>query len=299
MSLDGFDLAAMTVAPPPYLPFLDPHKGKPPGMWALPPEDWIEIDTAYAPQMAYRDAILAAEGRCAADALPDAAEAVAELSEMLLSHLVTRFPDQFAVGAGGVTRADGALIPFDGGVAALGRLVQEDLCLMHRAHGQAEHRLIAGSLCFPLYWRLPDKLGLPLLAIHDPVPGYAADLGARVERLHAALAVERPLQRLNYSMHATPELRLCGPHGARLAASGWWLRTERQTLRRLPRTGAIVFGIKSYVSPMGAMAPKDRAVLADKLEAIPPEMQAYKGGPAFLRSAIAALRGSKEGSLGG
>ena len=36
--------ADMSVSPAPYLPFMDRHKGKPPGLWALPPEDWIEID---------------------------------------------------------------------------------------------------------------------------------------------------------------------------------------------------------------------------------------------------------------
>ena len=29
-----------------------------------------------------------------------------------------------------------------------------------------------------------------------------------------------------------------------------WLRTERQTLRRLPRTGAIVFTIRVYLTPL-------------------------------------------------
>lgn len=32
------------------------------------------------------------------------------------------------------------------------------------------------------------------------------------------------------------------------------MRVERQTLRRLPRTGAVVFGIRTYVTPLEALA---------------------------------------------
>ena len=61
-----------------------------------------------------------------------------------------------------------------------GRLVQEDLCLMAPSSGT--YRLIAASLCFPSRWRLADKLGQPMMAIHQPVPGFNDKLARPVDR---------------------------------------------------------------------------------------------------------------------
>ena len=240
--------------------------------------------------MAYRDRILTEAGTRAADALPDAADAVAELFGSLATHVLKRYPDRFRQAEGGLRRADGATVPRDASITTLGRLVQEDFCLLDRPDGADEHRLIAANLCFPSHWRLPDKLGRPLLAIHAPAPGYAEGLGARVERVHAALAVERPLQRLNYSIQSTPELRLYDVRHGRSTPDVFYLRVERQTLRRLPETRAVVFGIKTYATPFEDLPTEAQATLADRLEAMTPAEQGYKGGEAYIAEAASRLR---------
>ena len=58
--------------------------------------------------------------------------------------------------------------------------MQEDLCLMQR--GAAGYRLVA-VVCFPAHWRLADKLGRPLEAIHEPVPGFGERLAPTVDRI--------------------------------------------------------------------------------------------------------------------
>ncbi|MDR2983200.1 MAG: DUF3445 domain-containing protein, partial [Nocardiopsaceae bacterium] len=67
--------------------------------------------------------------------------------------------------------AASALHPLD----LAGRLVAEDLCLM-QASDHNDYRLVGASLCAPNRWRLDDKLGQPLDAIHAPVPGYGQAL---------------------------------------------------------------------------------------------------------------------------
>lgn len=280
----------MIVTPAPYLPFLDPHKGRPPGMYALPPADWIEIDAAYAAQMAYRERIVAEEGTDAIDALAEAGPAVAELAETVTAHLLDRYPDRFARGEGGLRRADGVVVEETGDVGFLARVVQEDLCLLSRDAGADEHRLIAATLCFPSHWRLQDKLGKPLRAIHAPVPNYEHELAPRVERLHQALAEERPLQRLNYTVQGVDELRLDDRVYGRPESQSHYLRVERQTLRRLPRTGAVVFGIKTYVTPVEDLPREALSALADKLGAMLADERAYKGGDAFVSAAARRLR---------
>ena len=94
-----------------------------------------------------------------------------------------------------------------------GRLVQEDLCILQEVDG--ELRLTAGVLCFPNRWRLSDKLGRPMMAIHEPVPSYAERLGKPVDRFIGLLAPDRPVWRLNWSLMDNPMLFQPVGHGWR------------------------------------------------------------------------------------
>ena len=42
--------------------------------------------------------------------------------------------------------------------------------------------MAAGVVCFPSHWSPSEKLGLPVAAIHGPVPRYADELRHRVDR---------------------------------------------------------------------------------------------------------------------
>jgi hypothetical protein len=57
-----------------------------------------------------------------------------------------------------------------------------------------------------------------------------------------------------------------------------FLRVERQSLRRLPRSGAVVFGIRTYVYPIGMIAsdPAVAARLAAAVRGLPEELANYK-----------------------
>ena len=54
---------------------------------------------------------------------------------------------------------------------------------------------------------------------------------------------------------------------------------ERQTLRRLPRSGAVVFGIRTYVEPLAEVAavPATAQALADRIREMPLATAVYKG----------------------
>jgi len=170
---------------------------------------------------------------------------------------------------------------------AAGRLVQEDLCLLVERDG-APH-LDAGSLCFPSYWRLRDKLGRPLAAVHEPVAHYAEELAERVDRFLARLRPDRPVWRRNWSIHDDPSYWLPDPTPLRAVdpPSGLWLRTERQTLRRLSTPGTILFTIRTQQVPLAVLA--DRPDVAHRIAAAiaawSPELAAYKG----THGAVAAL----------
>jgi hypothetical protein len=66
---------------------------------------------------------------------------------------------------------------------------------------------------------------------------------------------------------------------------------ERQTLRRLPRTGDILFTIRVHVRPLYTLAtqPQRAADLAAALRAFPQAMRQYKSLPPFLDALLVWL----------
>jgi hypothetical protein len=271
---------------------MDPRTTHPPGISPLDPAAWLTCDPDYVAQIAQRDRLIAEKPDLVMAATPDAGEALGELRETVLAALALR--PEWRFGPGAVVRPDGASIPLDTpALPLIGRLLQEDMMLM--APGEPEYRLVGGVLCFPSRWLFAEKLGRPLTEIHRIVPRYGEDLSPRVNRLFAAIAVDRPLVRVNWGAHPTDALHQpLGKTWARPAyplTGRFWLRTERQTLRRLPRTGAVAFGIKLTVTPFEELTDPQRAALAEALSGLTEDEIAYRGGPLQHAAALEALRG--------
>ncbi|CAE6425298.1 unnamed protein product [Rhizoctonia solani] len=68
-------------------------------------------------------------------------------------------------------------------------------------------------------------------------------------------------------------------------------RTERQSLRRLPRSGAIVFTIRTYVEPITRLAeePGVPGRMADAIRSWPPEVAEYKGQHLYMDAVLSYL----------
>ena len=209
-----------------------------PGVQALDPAQWLIRDEAFAGQMAYRDALISTRRDDVLALRPEAEAAARELLSLVLAEA---YPD---VATNQVRRADGRVVTIDDTdpMATLGRIVQEDFCILQKQ--QDEHALTGAILCFPANWRLAEKIGRGLVGIHDPVDPYDDNIARRVQRLFDGVQVGRPLWRCNALRYDDPDLfqpnRVAPRHGR-------YLRSERQTLRRLPDTRAVVFGIHTFV----------------------------------------------------
>ncbi|MCU1351071.1 MAG: hypothetical protein JWM05_280 [Acidimicrobiales bacterium] len=166
---------------------------------------------------------------------------------------------------------------------AAGRATQEDLVLMVPHDGR--HHLDAACLCFPSHWRLADKIGGSAQAIHGPVPRYDAELSTRVDRFLARLREGTISARRNWSVHESADLFApvrpapSAPPTPEQVADALWLRSERQTLRRLPTTSAVLFTIRVQQAPLGVLAerPDVAARLAARLRAQPDELTDMNG----------------------
>jgi hypothetical protein len=252
-------LAMAAGGPPAWLDELDLRPAPPRhrmGTRALDPDDWLVSDQARWVELALRHRLLAERRADVLAVGPTAVAAAEETYELVHAWLAER---QRLPGPGGGA-ADAEPL------AAAGRLVQEDLCLL--VHRDGDWHLDAAVLCFPSVWRLGDKLGSPLAAVHGPVPGYAEELATRVDRFLDRLDPARPVWRRNLSVKGTHALHLPvnpfppPPDPSTVLSDGdaWWLRSERQTLRKLPRSGAILFTIRVQLAPVSVLAHRpDRA----------------------------------------
>ncbi|CAE6435113.1 unnamed protein product [Rhizoctonia solani] len=68
-------------------------------------------------------------------------------------------------------------------------------------------------------------------------------------------------------------------------------RTERQSLRRLPRSGAIIFTIRTYVEPITKLAdePGVPGRMADAIRSWPPDVAEYKGQHLYMDAVLSYL----------
>jgi hypothetical protein len=281
------------------------------GLRPLDPTRWLEVDHLRATELGLKAQLLADRHDRVVAALPGTTEAGAEVLEMVLSHLDRHHPG--LVGgrppllherstASTVDTTD--LHPLD----AAARVVQEDLCLM--VEGNGAWVLGAASVCFPSRWDLAGKLGQDLWGIHRPVPGYPETIGGPTEAFFDRLRAERPVWRLNWTLIDDPALhqpdpaaRTGGPPatrpGHRAGASPdpeLSFRVERQTLRRLERTGAVLFTIRTYVTPLEELIrthPEVVHALRATLPTVPPATVAYKGWQGMVGPLLARL-GSAE-----
>jgi hypothetical protein len=247
----------------PFLPWMDPRTARLPGILPVEGEDWLRVDDAFAGQMALRDGLIARAPELVHGLLAEGQGAAEELYDLVLARLAGVAGYRF--GSASVLRPDGVEVALDRGapLLTLGRLVQEDLCLLEQA-GE-EHRLTGAILCFPASWTLRQKLGRGLAAIHDPVPPYDADVARRVQRLFQAIRPEQALWRMNFLTYDDPTLfqpRLEGQKRPR-PLDHVYVRCERQCLLRLPATRAVVFAIHTYVVQSDTLTPAELQALRE------------------------------------
>ena len=257
---------------------------------------WIEVDTSLRRFHQHKQALADVDREAVYRWLPGSLPAQEELVEQLLRHLLEAHGDAYRRGEDAIhCTAAGFSVPWPPATAdplwSLSLLVAEDLVIMER--GDDGYRLTAASLCSPSHWRLADKLGRPLRDIHDPIPGIHEDLSPRIDRFFDHLRPEHPVERFNWSLQADPGLFHDGRAEAPADAAGGadltlYYRVERQTLVRLPRTGAVVFTIRVFLHPLEALAdrPGALAALGNAVAAAPPALARYKGFER-LRAALA------------
>ena len=162
-------------------------------------------------------------------------------------------------------------------LVASGRDGQDDVCAL-RPDDHGTFVLVGGCVCFPSHWVLAEKVGEPVGAVHAPVPGYAAQLQARVDGFLARLRPGQVAARRNRTLHERGDLfaPVPPPREGR-AFDEWWVRSERQALMRVPGSDAVGFSIRTTQVRLGDLPAPVARRLAAFLAAEPDELSAYRG----------------------
>lgn len=252
------------------------------GVRPLEPARWIEPDDRLESYLAEKRELFAHKCDDVLVARDDTHDSQREIRDALCEYLTRHYPHLYRRDGAAIHIAPGErTIAFDDATPALmqaASLVQDDLAIMRRESN--DWRLAAAAICFPSTWILREKFDRTLAEIHAPVPGFAGDMERRVTRIFDNLRIGSPVERFNWSIYDTDALH--HPLPSANASGEPFIRIERQTLRKMPRSGDILFTIRVLVDPLAAFrthpdGARLAASLREQVLAMTPAQLAYKG----------------------
>jgi hypothetical protein len=159
-------------------------------------------------------------------------------------------------------------------------------------------------------WSLAFDLGMSFHEWHGPVP-LAHEAGVFDRALQYLLRLQhgKPVRRLNWTLTVNPRLDTSpenypnwGPDKTSVTAENvgekLHVRVELQTLFRLPRSNAILFGIRAYLASFSEVVrvPKWGRRLHRVMRDLPPELVAYKGFTRYYTTAVDYLSRCDDGA---
>lgn len=253
-------------------------------------EPIFQRDACFDAHLSLRDQLIKNQWANISAQLPEAVDAVEECLEFMCDQLLSS--GHYRQSSNGLIRPDGVYVSLEESLRAIAHLVVEDVLILNGPRGG--HVLQAGVLAFPSRWSLREKLGRDLLGIHRPVSFYRDHIAPRVQRFFDALRPEVSLWRVNWLFYPVPDYFMPGTEEGH-QNKGWetsdalFLRTERQTLIRLARSGAVVFTIKTDICPVSAVPDMALKALPAALEALAPAEADYKARDEVLPRVKAEL----------
>jgi len=172
----------------------------------------------------------------------------------------------------------------------IGRQVQEDLVLLG---DDANATFVGGHLCFANGWAISDRLGKSFLEVHQRTPMAtmpSVEMGARFLQM---LKQGRTYWRMSWNFKLSAQLDMTTKHKPAYKAEfarrapmltpedvgeAVFIRIERQTFTRLPRSKGLLFGIHTYNSSVAEEAsdPSRAQSILNVVRGAPREVKDYK-----------------------
>ncbi|KAG6906124.1 hypothetical protein DXG01_015798 [Tephrocybe rancida] len=246
--LKGFDIDSAKARP--YRPFRwEYHQNM--ALSKMEPDWWLELESTYRERIPQRQQLYADHGRAILDAMPGSEQACKELLEMVVAFLCARYPTQFQTDwrsglfhnrilgtSSNIRTADPLHFLLDN--------VPEDFAVMQKDEETGLYVLRAAVSCSAIGWKLQEKMGKALHEIHEPIPDYKEKMQYSMDRGTWGFGIGEIL----YAQSGDPRYSMRGTQNPDLDVKDICLRVEWQTLRRLPKTQAIVFNFRQSFTPV-------------------------------------------------
>ncbi|CAK9436127.1 uncharacterized protein LODBEIA_P06850 [Lodderomyces beijingensis] len=229
---------------------------------------WLDMDKYYQHYIDEKKRIRLKFGKQNFDCLPEGKDACVELMEMVVDHMVKRYPLLFVVLKNGDWATEGKIVRNEvtkeildmtlplkqDPLVFISKLAKEDFYIVKKNEKDGLHYLVAAAVPFPGgSFGIDQKIGRNLDVIHTDVPYYETKLKRSMERWFEKMRPEDPVERASWyitwdtmlkvnNIYQRPEFKPnleADMKGTDLREFN--VRVERQTLRRLPRSNAIIF----------------------------------------------------------
>lgn len=242
----------------PWRPFRWPYH-QTMSIFKLDVNHWLDMDKWYWHYIKEKERIYHTFGKDNIDWLPESYDSCFELMEMVRDHMLKRYPLLFTTTDNAVhvkNELTGELLDFsmplkDHPLIYCSKMAKEDFYIVQKREDDL-HYLVAAAVPFPGgSFGISYKLGKNLDFIHTDVPYYETKLKKSMERWFAKMTASDPVERASWYCTWDHEL-LCSAiyamgKGKKLDSDfdvdprKFNVRVERQSLRRLPKSKAIIF----------------------------------------------------------
>lgn len=264
--------------------YAPPADGKPfrlnMGLRSLEVKYWLEAGDDLAVQLPERLRLAEIARDVVYQELPGYRAAVDELVIRVSENLSRFHGDKYLVNTSTVRNlATNTTVAFSDPdvLLSLASIIGEDLVILSREN--EEWRIVAGAVVFPSRWKLTEKIGRGMNAVHTPVPGYQSALAPYMTATFDKISIDRPVWRKNWSLHSTSDLHQPTSIHAPASPENYWWRTERQTLTRAACGEFLFFTIRNRAERLSWIKEDAQAapLFAETLASFSPETIEYKG----------------------
>ena len=238
--------------------------------------EWIQYEDDFSERVHQKKSLIKNQRLRVLNFLPESIEAQNELLQQLLKYLSGFQSHLFNVEKDKITSLKENITYTlsdykDCPIELVSYLVVDDFCLLES--NDEDFRLVAASVCAPTWWELSEKMGKPLTSVHSPIANLEETIGRMIRHFLKNLSFEDCYQRSNWFLFTRPDFCVF-PDSFNMyedlidtnlenIEDLLYLRTERQTFRKLKNTKNIAFGIKVYTAPISIV--KEHTAIAEDL----------------------------------
>ncbi|EGV62984.1 hypothetical protein CANTEDRAFT_114301 [Yamadazyma tenuis ATCC 10573] len=310
-------------------PFKDAEYKLTMGIKRLDPQDWLLIEPTYLDHIEEKIRITTNSHTEYGDfdlrsstlfVTPECAPAIREFYDIVVQYMCDKYPKYFQVKGSRVFNSiTGQYLPRAASEKVepieyldyLVKNIEEDVIFMLKPQDnpESEYYFKGGIFAFAAGFDPKDKFNTPMTSIHQPIPGYESKLKTSMNRFFNRITPGQFVTRSNFSLqthnlffvhdrnkgHNRPEDEVVEPKKEEELDFDKQVhyRSERQVLTRLPKTGAVVFTIRTYLLPLSEVKKDGKEVcarLSGAVEKFPEDIRTYKNAREWGDAVISYLR---------